>query len=795
MCARTVISKTIDKRDEREYMKHLKGSLSALALLAGASIPLVNSTPVGASNSFSCATSSLATPNISAKPTVSTCTTVAPDGSKELIQIPSNFNGNLILYSHGYVFSGNPLTAVDAFSAGTASILLAEGDALAGSSYAKNGWGAVQAALVDQITTLNDAKSLIATNDPAVLGQTLSSNAVSATYATGVSLGGMITAALVQQNPTTFTGAMPACGVVGGGVTAWNRALYSEVAFKTLFDPTGSLLTTGISPGAATSNYASADAILAGALSKASSSAATAARLALVAALGSVPTWFSQAPSGTPTSTEIPFQSSATAPNLSTPSGLQSALLGQADWMFYVDFPFAFGPGRSDLESVAGGNPSWTNGVNYAQVLANSPDYAEVQALYAAAGISLSSDLASIQGTTPISANPSSLHYLQSYFSFNGNIQIPVLTMHTTNDGLVPPENETSYANAVAASGNSNLLNQVYVNDPGHCAFSAAEYASGLHGLMSRVATGSWSGATPAALNAYAAKCYSDPSYNATADSSPRTFPSNVYPAPPAFDTSGFTPGVPLGQSQSGYLLAAKDGGVFAFNGSFRGSMASVKLNAPVVGIARTPDGQGYWLVASDGGVFSFGDAKFQGSLGGTHLNAPIVGIASTPDGKGYWLVASDGGVFSFGDAKFQGSLGGTHLNAPIVGIASTPDGKGYWLVASDGGVFSFGDAKFQGSLGGTHLNAPIVGIASSGSGQGYWLVASDGGVFSFGDAKFQGSLGGTHLNAPIVGIKYYAPLNGYSLVGADGGVFNFNSSYDGGVASIHLNAPIAAIA
>ena len=32
--------------------------------------------------------------------------------------------------------------------------------------------------------------------------------------------------------------------------------------------------------------------------------------------------------------------------------------------------------------------------------------------------------------------------------------------------------------------------------------------------------------------------------------------------------------------------------------------------------------------------------------------NAPIVGMASTPNGRGYWMVGSDGGVFSFGDAN-----------------------------------------------------------------------------------------------------------------------------------------------
>ena len=177
--------------------------------------------------------------------------------------------------------------------------------------------------------------------------------------------------------------------------------------------------------------------------------------------------------------------------------------------------------------------------------------------------------------------------------------------------------------------------------------------------------------------------------------------------------------------------------------------MGGLHLNAPVVGLAATPDGKGYWEVASDGGIFSFGDAAFAGSVGGQHLNAPVVGLAATPDGKGYWEVASDGGIFSFGDAAFAGSVGGLHLNAPVVGLAATPDGKGYWEVASDGGIFSFGDAAFAGSVGGLHLNAPVVGLAATPDGKGYWEVASDGGIFSFGDAAFAGSLANLPPSGP----------------------------------------------
>jgi len=121
----------------------------------------------------------------------------------------------------------------------------------------------------------------------------------------------------------------------------------------------------------------------------------------------------------------------------------------------------------------------------------------------------------------------------------------------------------------------------------------------------------------------------------------------------------------------------------------------------------------GYDEVASDGGIFNFDEAGFYGSLGSLVLNKPIVGMAATPDGGGYWLAASDGGIFAKGDAGFFGSEGGTVLNKPVVGMAATPDGQGYWEVASDGGIFTKGDAGFFGSMGGKPLNRPIVGMGA----------------------------------------------------------------------------------
>jgi hypothetical protein len=283
--------------------------------------------------------------------------------------------------------------------------------------------------------------------------------------------------------------------------------------------------------------------------------------------------------------------------------------------------------------------------------------------------------------------------------------------------------------------------------------------------------------------------CNPPPSTTAPVYANPVRLATTVIGAPGTVATLPFT-------DDNGYVLSGSDGGIFTFgDAGYFGSMGNKHLNAPIVGIASTPDQDGYWLVASDGGIFTFGDAGYFGSMGNKHLNAPIVGIASTPDGNGYWLVASDGGIFTFGDAGYFGSMGNKHLNAPIVGIASTATGDGYWLVAKDGGIFTFGDASYLGSMGSKHLNAPIVGIASTNDGSGYWMVASDGGIFTFGDAGYFGSMGNKHLNAPIVGITSTSTGDGYRMVASDGGIFTFgDAGYFGSMGSKHLNAPIVGI-
>src|SRR6266487_4829373 len=386
------------------------------------------------------------------------------DGALFKIQCPAGtWNGTLFLYSHGYVVPGTNNPATDVGDPLTGSWMLNHGFALAGSSYATTGW-AIQQALPDQINTLNRFAGTY--QQPA------------RTIAWGHSLGGIITAGLIQRYPSRFNAALPMCGVLSGGVATWNTAADAAFAFQQLIDP--SVTVVNITNPAA--NLQAAE--VAGAQAQATPQGR--ARLALVSALGDTPGWF------TPLSPEP----------AATDYASQEA--NQFMWGSQVTFPFVFAF-RAELEARAGGNPSWNTGVNYFTDLPKSADFKEVVALYRAAGLSLTKDLLTLNSAPRVQASPNAEAYLIKNISFNGRISFPVLTMHTTGDGLVVPENEQAYRSAVDQAGRASLLRQVFVHRAGHCTFTPAETVTAVQTLENRLATGRWHVPSPGVMNAQAA--------------------------------------------------------------------------------------------------------------------------------------------------------------------------------------------------------------------------------------------------------------------------------------------------
>jgi pimeloyl-ACP methyl ester carboxylesterase len=425
---------------------------------------------------------------VSAQTGIATHTGSLPDGATYLIEVPANWNGTLFLYSHGYVTPGAANPAADVGDPVTRAFMLGSGYALAGSSYATTGW-AIQQAIPDQIAVLDIFRKSV--GHP------------KRTIAWGHSLGGMITAGLIQRYPRDFDAALPMCGVVSGGVATWNTALDAAFAFKVLLAPGSGLQVVNIS-GDPITNLDISEEFLAAAQGTAQGRA----RIALAAALGNLPGWF------TPTSPEP------------APTDYVSQEMNQFLWDQQVDFPFVFAF-RAELEARAGGNGSWNTGVDFRQQLATSIDLAEVVALYEAAGLDLNTDLETLNRSARISADPPAFEYLKDNITFDGQINFPVLTLHTTGDGLVVVQNESAYRHVVDEEGNGELLRRDFIDRAGHCAFTPAETIAAVEKLVDRLNTGRWHEPTAAELNASAAAL--GPAFNIFATS------AGVVATPPAF--------------------------------------------------------------------------------------------------------------------------------------------------------------------------------------------------------------------------------------------------------------------
>jgi pimeloyl-ACP methyl ester carboxylesterase len=400
-----------------------------------------------------------AAPPTCTNPAVTCYTGTAADGSTFKAEVPPDWNGTLLLYSHGYVPPVVPNSPADTWrNRAVADHLLAEGFALAGSSYASNGW-AVEDALRDQVDLLERFEDRF--GEPR------------RTIAWGESMGGMITAGLVQRHPRRFDGALPFCGILGGAVGLWNQNLDLAYAIKTLLaadpDPAVSVPASELELVNITdwqANVARANA----AVAAAAATPRGRARLALAAALFPLPDWWQ-------VGTERPARDDYEGRWTNQLQALQ----------FQLAFIFGF---RAEVEQRAGGNGSWNVGVDYRRLLARSPSRDLVGALYH--GLDLRGDLRLLAKGRRVRPDLRSTAYLVRNIVFDGRIAVPVLTVHTTDDGLVISPHEEAYRNAVRRAGRARLLEQLWVDRPGHCSFTDAEALAALDVLLERLDRGRW---------------------------------------------------------------------------------------------------------------------------------------------------------------------------------------------------------------------------------------------------------------------------------------------------------------
>jgi alpha-beta hydrolase superfamily lysophospholipase len=399
------------------------------------------------------------------------------DGATWIADVPSGWNGVLLLYSHGF----GPLVAADAPNDASRDALLARGYALAGSSYDPNGsWWALKSAVGDQFETIDAATATALPHAP------------DRVIAVGSSMGGLVSALEAEQGAGRIDGALTTCGIVAGGIELNNYQLDGEYVITKLL-ATAPIQLVNFYPnfGAGIATGFTLQAVA----NQAQTTPEGRARLSLALAfLNATPAAPGQPP----------------APS-NDPEAVEAA---QFESMFGGGFPIiAFvNAARPWIEMSAGGNASWTLGEDFASLLDHSPYANTVRSLYRAAGLDLKADLAALTAGADIPADPAAIGSLQQTSVPTGRLQVPELDLHTIHDPLVPVEMESDYAATVRAAGNNSLLRQAYVDRFGHCAFSTSEIVAGVEAVRHRVESGRWdSVAQPQKLQDFANGLSLDP--------------------------------------------------------------------------------------------------------------------------------------------------------------------------------------------------------------------------------------------------------------------------------------------
>jgi len=183
--------------------------------------------------------SASAAPLCDGKVPVNSCIGATSDGAPYAMQVPANFNGTLIIYSHGYRPNVNVIEGIPGYggykvtntpetapgqSGGDLTVtnyLLSKGYALAGSGFSRQGWNADSALLTN--------KELI---DTFKAKFTTTKNVM----AWGQSLGGIITQLMQEKYPDLLTAAAPLC--VADNLNAELKMAGDFLwGFKVLFDP------------------------------------------------------------------------------------------------------------------------------------------------------------------------------------------------------------------------------------------------------------------------------------------------------------------------------------------------------------------------------------------------------------------------------------------------------------------------------------------------------------------------------------------------------------------------------
>jgi len=340
------------------------------------------------------------------------------------ICMPSSWNGDLIVYAHGYMAPNQPvripeeqLHLPDGTYIPDAVNLL--GYAFATTSYSTNGL-AVRQGLSDLV----DLVRIFKVQHPTV-------NRV---YLVGASEGGLITTLAVEQYPQVFSGGLATCGPVGDFAAHANYLGDFRVVFDYFFP--------GLMPGTP-----------------------------ITIPQSLIDTW------------ETLYYSATILPAISNPASALSvtqllsvtmydnglispttAITTISGLLWYSVFA------TNDAQAKLGGQPfdNWT------RVYTGSLDDATLNTLN--------------NMVQRFPADQHALNEIEAHYQTAGRPLVPLVTLHTTLDPIVPYWHETLYRQKVESHGMTPRHDNIPVVRYGHCSFETNEVIQALTLLRDRVA-------------------------------------------------------------------------------------------------------------------------------------------------------------------------------------------------------------------------------------------------------------------------------------------------------------------
>lgn len=355
----------------------------------------------------------------------------AGPGSLYEIDVPANWNGDLVLYAHGIVEAGLPVrlpTTQDGYHI-LRSHLLADGYAVAASSYSSNGW-----ALADAVRRTHQLNEIVART----------AGRPRRTFLVGHSMGALAIVKLAEQHPEEYDGVLAMCGPLGGAVAELQYAGDARVTFDYYFPNVLPGTALNVPPG---TQY----------LSPFDAGGPSQLFLEVYSALSANPSATFQ----WATAAKLPF--------------ITETELGNAA-LYAVGFLVRYS--RDFIERVNGKMPFDNEDVAYQVNVTLDP----------ATNAYLSGLLNA--GVQRFKADRPALRYYERNYTPTGQIDIPLMTLHTTRDPAIPVSHEAMFAKTVAAAGRSERLVQRAIDRWGHCAFTSSEVEAAFSDLVGWVNSG-----------------------------------------------------------------------------------------------------------------------------------------------------------------------------------------------------------------------------------------------------------------------------------------------------------------